>query len=165
MFNKSLSPNGSVGVYESVIESTCCYCGDKIPEDELATFILSTEPQPKETESRDSKVKLYIVEVHILCTMDLAEELSNIDISSLNHGDKMTTSATILYGMFDADVECAICEKIPSGESEGIVFASGEIDKNDLGKNVWCHPNCLSVIYENLMDIDEYTEEILAEEI
>lgn len=164
MFDKSLSENGSIGIYESAIDSTCCYCNKNIAEGDLATFILSQEKSEKE-EQLDGKIRLYIVEVHIRCTIDMAREIERIDISSLNYGDYITDSSTIVYASVSSDVKCTICEEIPKGETEAIVFTPSKINAEDIDSNVWCHPECLEDVYDSLRNIESYKEDILAREI
>lgn len=164
MFNKSLSDNGAVGVYKSVIDSTCCYCGDRVSEGEIATFLLSKE-RVSGNNNKEGNVKLYIVEMHIKCTVDMAKELVKIDISSLNDGDKVTSSATIVYGYMSNDIECIICGMVPQNRSKAIVFSSTELKSDEIDSNVWCHPHCLDEVCESLEKIEQYVDEILAEEI
>lgn len=164
MFSKALSTNEAVGVYTSVIESTCCYCGEVIDEGDLATFLVSKDPKPSEDGITVGDVKLYIVEVHINCTLDLATELGQVNIQALNQGDTLTSSPSIIYGDMSSTVECVICENSPDNVG-AIIFSSRDLDVDDIGKNVWCHTYCLDDISGSLKRIEEHFEDIVAEEI
>lgn len=154
----SLDEDGNIGIYKSILNTNCVYCGERVELDQPVVYIMSE----KRIGSDSDTSKLYFVECHLRCSSNLRITLEVCSEEPIPLESSVSISDRIVcVDNFETTLKCVVCDSKPSKE-HCIIFSSVD---NKSKESVWCHKRCAYIISKSLESVTKHTNSVLASEI
>lgn len=142
-------------------EVICAYSGDEIPRGTQALLVRSHRYSPEKQQIGD---KTYSTWISSQYQSELEEALANFDYQSATPREDISPTGFIAYGTSKGSTSaCPMCQDQVSKGTEAVVFRNRT--NPDREQTVWCHQECISTLCGGLGNIEDYTNEILVNQI